>query len=53
MSPMEIIAAAGAVVTVASVIANFTETKKDDKVVGILKKLINIATLNFSERAGK
>jgi hypothetical protein len=53
MTPVEISAIAGAVVTVASIIANFTETKKDDKIVGFLKKGLNFLAFNFSSKAGK
>jgi len=53
MSPFEIFGAVGAVVSVASVVANFTETKKDDKAVAVVKKIINIFALNFSHKAGK
>lgn len=53
MTPFEIMATAGAVISVASVIANFTETKKDDKAVAVIKKIVNVIALNFSAKAGK
>jgi len=53
MTPIEIMAIAGVVVPVASFLANFTETKKDDKIVGVLKKILNFAAFNFSDKAGK
>ena len=53
MTPVEGMAVAGIVVSLASVVANFTETKKDDKIVGYLKKGLNILALNFSHKAGK
>ena len=53
MTPVEYVAIAGTVVSVASIFANFTETKKDDKVVGVLKKALNFLAFNFSAKAGK
>lgn len=53
MTPVEIMAIAGIVVPVASFFANFTETKKDDKAIAVVKKLLNFAAFNFSEKAGK
>lgn len=37
-----------AVVTVASVLANFTKTDVDNKIVGAVGKVLNILALNFN-----
>lgn len=37
-----------AVVTVASVLANFTKTEVDNKIVGAVSKVLNILALNFN-----
>ena len=43
------LAIATGIVTVASIISTMTETKKDDKIVGVIKKVIDMLALNFGK----
>lgn len=46
----DITAIATAVVTIASIVANWTKTTADNTAVGWFSKLINLLALNFSKK---
>lgn len=47
MEITSILTVAGAVVTIASFVANFTKTDADNKFVANLSKIVNMLALNF------
>lgn len=49
----EILEAAGLVVTAAAAIAAMTSTPKDDGVVKILRKIVNVLALNIGKAKNK